>query len=59
MEKGVLVETNSTAELFANPQHPYTRRLLDSEPERAIDPVASDARRLLDVQGLSVTTGAR
>jgi microcin C transport system ATP-binding protein len=54
MEKGVLVETNSTAELFANPQHPYTRRLLNSEPERAIDPVASNARRLLEVQGLSV-----
>src|ERR1700733_10704920 len=54
MEKGVLVETNSTAELFANPQHPYTRRLIHSEPERAIDPIASNARRVLDVQGLSV-----
>src|SRR5471032_2525440 len=54
MEKGVLVETNSTAELFANPQHPYTRRLLNSEPERAIDPIASNAGSLLEVQGLSV-----
>ena len=39
MEKGVLVETNTTEALFANPQHPYTRRLLDSEPQRAIEPV--------------------
>ncbi|CAN7757412.1 dipeptide ABC transporter ATP-binding protein [Caballeronia sp. LjRoot34] len=54
MEKGVLVETNSTAELFANPQHPYTQRLLDSEPVRDVEPVASNARRLLEVQGLAV-----
>ena len=26
MEKGVLVETNTTEALFANPQHPYTQR---------------------------------
>ncbi|MGH8779323.1 ABC transporter ATP-binding protein [Paraburkholderia sp.] len=54
MEKGVLVETGTTEELFANPQHPYTKRLLASEPERAIDPVEPDARRLLDVEGLTV-----
>ena len=28
MEKGVLVEENTTDELFAHPQHPYTRQLL-------------------------------
>ncbi|WP_438392501.1 ABC transporter ATP-binding protein [Caballeronia sp. DA-9] len=54
MEKGVLVETNTTAALFANPQHPYTRRLLDSEPRRAIEPIAPNARRLLEVQDLAV-----
>ena len=54
MEKGVLVETNTTEALFSNPQHPYTQRLLDSEPERAIDPVEPGARRLLDVKGLAV-----
>ena len=54
MEKGVLVETNTTDALFANPQHPYTQRLLDSEPQRAVDPVEPGARRLLDVQGLTV-----
>ncbi|ALK35110.1 ABC transporter ATP-binding protein [Burkholderia plantarii] len=54
MEKGVLVETNATAELFANPQHPYTRRLLDSEPVRAVEPVAPDARPILDVREVAV-----
>ncbi|NPT58570.1 ABC transporter ATP-binding protein [Paraburkholderia elongata] len=54
MEKGVLVETNTTEALFSNPQHPYTQRLLDSEPQRAVEPVEPDARRLLEVQGLAV-----
>jgi microcin C transport system ATP-binding protein len=54
MENGVLVETNTTEALFGNPQHPYTRRLLDSEPQRALAPVEKGARRLLEVQGLAV-----
>ncbi|TDY26026.1 microcin C transport system ATP-binding protein [Paraburkholderia sp. BL6665CI2N2] len=54
MEKGVLVETNTTEALFASPQHPYTRRLLDSDPQRAVEPVEAGARRLLEVQGLAV-----
>ncbi|MBW9139943.1 ABC transporter ATP-binding protein, partial [Rhizobium pusense] len=54
MEKGVLVETNTTEALFADPRHPYTQRLLDSEPRRSIAPLEKGARRVLDVQGLSV-----
>ena len=54
MEKGVLVETNTTEALFSNPQHPYTQRLLDSEPQRAVERVEPNARRLLEVQGLAV-----
>ncbi|KVT05093.1 ABC transporter ATP-binding protein [Burkholderia ubonensis] len=54
MERGVLVETNETGALFDAPQHPYTRRLLDSAPRRAIEPVAADARTILDVRELAV-----
>ncbi len=54
MEKGVLVETNTTEALFSNPQHPYTQRLLDSEPQRAVERVEPNARCLLEVQGLAV-----
>jgi microcin C transport system ATP-binding protein len=54
MEKGVLVETNTTEALFSNPQHPYTQRLLDSEPQRAVERIEPNARRLLEVQGLAV-----
>jgi microcin C transport system ATP-binding protein len=54
MERGVLVETGATDALFASPQHPYTQRLLNSEPHRAIEPVAPRARRVLDVHALDV-----
>src|ERR1700733_1169454 len=54
MEKGVLVETNVTEALFSNPQHPYTKRLLDSEPHRCVDPVPADSANILDVKGLAV-----
>ena len=32
MQLGEIVEHGTTAELFANPRHPYTRRLLDAVP---------------------------
>jgi peptide/nickel transport system ATP-binding protein len=32
MSKGQLVEAGATAEIFARPQHPYTRSLLDAVP---------------------------
>ncbi|HGO6095413.1 TPA: ABC transporter ATP-binding protein [Burkholderia cepacia] len=54
MEHGVLVEANETGALFDAPRHPYTRRLLDSAPRRAIEPVAADARTILDVRALAV-----
>ena len=33
MTKGKIVETGPTAEIFANPQHAYTRHLLAAEPK--------------------------
>jgi microcin C transport system ATP-binding protein len=54
MEKGVLVETNTTEALFSNPQHPYTQRLLDSEPRREVAAVEPDAAPILEVKGLAV-----
>lgn len=36
MENGHIVETGAVAEVFARPQHPYTRKLLDSRPTRDV-----------------------
>ncbi len=34
MEQGIVVEQGRTAELFSQPQHPYTRRLIAASPTR-------------------------
>ncbi len=43
MQNGRCVEQNTASTLLSAPQHPYTQRLLDSEPSG--DPVPLDARR--------------
>jgi len=43
MKDGVVVETGEPAEIFGNPQHPYTRELIASIPE--FDPAAIAARK--------------
>lgn len=40
MTQGEIVEHGPTAELFANPQHPYTKKLLAAEPKG--DPPVTD-----------------
>ncbi|WP_376790604.1 ABC transporter ATP-binding protein [Cupriavidus sp. Agwp_2] len=54
MEKGVLVETGETAKVFAAPQHPYTRKLIDSRPKREVLPLVPLAPVLLEAHNLSV-----
>jgi microcin C transport system ATP-binding protein len=44
MERGVLVESGATAQVFAEPQHVYTRKLLASRPQRVVQTVAGSAR---------------
>ena len=43
MTKGKIVETGPTEEIFANPQHAYTRHLLAAEPKGK--PPAADTPR--------------
>ncbi|HCY63822.1 MAG TPA: microcin ABC transporter ATP-binding protein [Oxalobacteraceae bacterium] len=52
MEKGRLVETAPTAELFANPREAYTRKLLNSRPQREVQEVSADGAELLQAQGV-------
>jgi microcin C transport system ATP-binding protein len=39
MEQGAVVESGPVAEVFARPQHAYTRKLLDSQPTRDPQPL--------------------
>ncbi|MCO8588850.1 ABC transporter ATP-binding protein [Burkholderia multivorans] len=54
MEHGRLVESGPVERIFAEPQHPYTQRLLNSRPQRAVAPVMPIAPVLLDARHVSV-----
>src|SRR4051812_13553863 len=55
MENGHLVEQGTVESIFANPQHPYTRKLINSRPERDVEEGAgSDAAQVMKAQGLQV-----
>lgn len=54
MRHGELVETGQTNAVFRNPQHPYTRELLDSEPKGSKPQVSKDAPIILDARQVRV-----
>jgi microcin C transport system ATP-binding protein len=54
MQQGEVVESGPTAELFANPQHPYTIKLLSAEPSGQPLPVAEDAPVVVETDKLKI-----
>jgi len=54
MQGGEIVEQGVTAEIFANPQHPYTQKLLAAEPSGAPSPVPEGAAEVVRTEGLRV-----
>ncbi len=56
MENGHIVEQGRVAEVFANPQHSYTRRLIDSKPVRDVQevPASAGAAPVMQARGLRV-----
>jgi microcin C transport system ATP-binding protein len=54
MKDGEIVEAGRTAEIFANPQHPYTRMLLAAEPDGSPDPVPEDAEEVVATDALRI-----
>jgi microcin C transport system ATP-binding protein len=54
MTEGKVVEEGPTATLFAQPHHPYTRKLLGAEPKGRPDPVPEGAATVMEAQGVKV-----
>jgi microcin C transport system ATP-binding protein len=54
MKGGEIVETGPTKEVFDNPQHGYTKMLLDSEPTGRPDPVPDSAPVIGEAKQLKV-----
>ena len=54
MKDGEIVETGPTAEIFSNPQHPYTKMLLAAEPSGAPEPAKEGGAPIVETQNLKV-----
>ncbi|MCB9942086.1 MAG: ABC transporter ATP-binding protein [Geminicoccaceae bacterium] len=55
MRRGVVVEQGEASVIMTRPAHPYTRELLDAEPDGTKAPVGEDEELLLDARGVRVT----
>jgi peptide/nickel transport system ATP-binding protein len=55
MQHGEVKEHNITEALFKNPQHPYTKRLLSSEPKGVAQPLKGDSASILSGKDVRVT----
>ncbi len=55
MQHGEMREHNVTEQLFANPQHPYTKHLLASEPRGQANPLPEGSDIILDARGVRVS----
>ena len=54
MTKGEIVEQGKTADVFSNPQHAYTKHLLDAEPKGRAGVIPVDAKVLMQTDNLKV-----
>ncbi|WP_417808728.1 ABC transporter ATP-binding protein [Thioclava sp.] len=54
MQHGEIVEQGPTEEIFANPRHPYTRKLLEAEPTGLADPVPENSPEIVRTEHLKI-----
>ncbi len=55
MEKGVIVERGATLQTLSYPEHPYTQRLVNSQPPRDVVAANADASILMQAKDFRVT----
>lgn len=54
MENGVIVEDAATERLFQFPTHPYTRKLLNSKPERQLGAASAHSQLRLQAESVEI-----
>ncbi|MEO6606954.1 MAG: ABC transporter ATP-binding protein [Aestuariivirga sp.] len=54
MQHGEIKEHNTTKSLFDNPQHPYTKRLLSSDPKGIAQPLTGSPRSMVEAKDVRV-----
>ncbi|AMO24987.1 dipeptide ABC transporter ATP-binding protein [Ramlibacter solisilvae] len=55
MENGYLVEQGTVAEIFSNPRHPYTRKLIDSRPARDVAERGPQGEPVMQAKAMEVS----
>ena len=59
MQQGVCVETGSVVDIFDNPQHEYTKMLINTRPQGRPKPMPEQTAEILNAQGVRVSFGKR
>ena len=54
MQRGIVVESGQTSQIFGAPKHPYTKMLLDAETIGAPEPIPENAPKVLKTENLKV-----
>lgn len=54
MKDGEIVEQGRTADIFENPQHPYTKTLLEAEPKGRPDPAPVGGKTVVETKDLRI-----